>query len=209
VSACVKPAVAADAILLVLLDDSVVALDESAYATVIPFKELAVPEVVVSGTPTPDHVSLDKAPSLTLRIRSTTGSEINAMNLPVTHLQPLFRFLIMRWAEEQLLTTASLPDLLASSASDLAGGRLTAVAYAALVDAAVASSSGISLSREFPPRERDYLRPTSTTQPGSARQSSATARPTGAAQQPRSGVNPRQVAAGAAAGAALLSLFSD
>jgi hypothetical protein len=202
-------AVDAQAILLLLLDDSIVALDKSAYATAIPFEQMAMPEVIVSGMPAPEHASLETAPSLMLRIGSTTGTEINAVNVSVTDLQPLFRFLIMRWAETQILTTASLPDLLASSASDLADGRLTAVAYAALVDAAVASASGISLSREFPPRERDYLRQTPTTQTGSARQSSAAARPTGPAQQSRSGVNPRQVAAGAAAGAALWSFFSD
>jgi hypothetical protein len=115
----------------------------------------------------------------------------------------------MRWAEVEVLLAANSVDLLTQAASDLDDGSMSPVAYAALVDATMANASGTELSREFPPRERDYLRKATNASSAPTRPPMAGARPAGSTQQPQSGVNARQVAAGAAAGAALWNLFSD
>jgi len=193
---------------LLLLEDSIVGMNRDTQVTVIPFDDLQLPEIIVGDAPPPSHDTLDRTGSLGVRITSTRGDEFNMVDVSgVDRLSSLFRYVLMRWAEKEALLVANPADAIAAAASELAEGRLPAVAYAALVDAMVAHASGVSLSREYPPRERDYLRRPAAAQPTQTRQAPATTRPSASAPS-RSGINTRQVAAGAVAGATIWNLFS-
>jgi hypothetical protein len=193
-------------VLLALLENSVVVMDAAAQIVEIPFTQLQMPQIVLGDSPPASPEALENMHSLGLRLTSAEGAEVGIMGVAGVEVQPIFRFLLMRWAESEASRAASPTDIIAVAATDMADGRMPAVAYAALVDAVVAGVSGISLSIAYPPRERDYLRRETPTQLASARQPLTAQTP--GQTPPRTGVNPRQVAAGAAAGAALWNLFS-
>lgn len=193
---------------LLLLEDSIVGMNRDSHVTVIPFEDLQLPEIIVGEAPPPSHDTLERTSSLGVRITSTRGDEFSMVDVSsVDRLSPLFRYVLMRWAEKEASAVANPTAAIVAAASELAEGHLPAVAYAALVDAIVARASGVSLSREYPPRERDYRSRPAVAQPAQTRQAPATTRPA-ASGASRSGINTRQVASGAVAGATIWNHFS-
>lgn len=193
--------------LLVLTSDSVVIVREDASFTEIPYSELEVPRVITRQASVALHETLDVTPELGLEVQAIGEASIVLFGMTGQELQPAYRYLLARWAENFASRFENPVDGAVAAADALNEGGLSAVEYAMVLDAIVAQASNVALSREYPPREREYLR-------AEPRAVAAPARPAATAlaagpQPTRQGVNPRQVAAGAAAGAALWSLFSD
>ena len=195
----------ASAVLVAVVDHALVLLAEDGQATSLAFDDLAAPEISLARAPTPTVGGpLGEIP-LGITIRWLQEG-ITLFDLPKEHIQPLFRYLLARWAENYAARFDNPVDATVEAARELEMGEMPPVAYASALDAIIAKASDVPLSRAYPPRERDYLRPT----PAPARPASRPApTPRAAAPTARQGVNARQVAAGAAGGAALWSLFTE
>lgn len=194
-------------VLVALTDDALVLLDREGEVTQLEFAVLGLPEIRPRQPVAATHESLDSTSELGLLVTAPEVGDLLLLGIPTTALQSLYRFLLMRWAETYVTANGSAINATVEASRALNADEIPAVAYAAVLDAAIAASSGVPLSRDFPPRERDYLKPTAAPSPRPIHNSTSTARPTPSAQRP--GVNPRQVAAGAAAGAAIWSLFTE
>lgn len=195
-------------VLAALVDGAVVLLDSEGQVTSLAFEDLEAPEITLGQAPTPIHTSLEAEFALGLTIRLRNPEDITLFGLAKEKVQPMFRYLLARWAENYAARFDNPVDATVEAARALEAGEMPPVAYASVVDAVIAKVSDVPLSRDFPPRERDYLRPT----PAPARPASRPAPtdvPHAAAPAANRGVNARQVAAGAAGGAMLWSLFAE
>lgn len=194
----------ASAVLVAVVENALVLLSPDGQVNSLAFEDLKAPELTLGRTPTPTLVGpLGEIP-LGLTIRWLQES-ITLFDLPTEHLQPLFRYLLARWAENYAAQFDNPVDATVEAARTLEAGEMPPVAYASVLDAIIAKASDVPLSRNYPPRERDYLRPAPTPAHPANRPAAA---PRATAPPPRQGVNTRQVAAGAVAGAALWNLFS-
>ncbi len=193
--------------LIVLTADAVVVVQEDASFAEIPYSALDVPRVITRQTSVASHATLEVLPDLGLEVQAIGQEPIALLGLTGQQVQPAYRYLLARWAENYTSRFDNPVDAAVAAAEALNEGALSAVEYAMVLDAIVAQASNVALSREYPPREREYLRaeprPAAAPPRPAATTHAAGPRPT------RQGVNPRQVAAGAAAGATLWSFFSD
>jgi len=193
-------------VLLALTEDALVVVDSDAQVTSADFTDLMPPEILLDDGATLSPNSLEVA--LGLRVQSVGREAIELLNLPRDQIHHFFRYLLARWAENYAARFDNPVDATIEAAREMEAGDMPPTAYASVLDAIIAKASDVPLSHEFPPRERDYLRPA----PASTRPATGSATPAAirsGVPAPRQGVNPRQVAAGAAAGAALWSLFTE
>lgn len=192
--------------LVALFPDRLVYIDDARSAQEVPFGRLAEPKLYVAATVGSAHDWIGKQTALGIHLKGLDGLELRVALGDDQEVQPYFRFILFRWAESLVASDRSPVSALERASDALARGEMEPQAFAAVVDAVIAAESGVALSAAFPPLERSYLRPPerpATPRPGPP--------PTSAlpSQVKRSGPSARQVAAGAAAGAALWSLFTE
>jgi hypothetical protein len=191
------------ATLVCLLDDSLVVIRADGQAHAFGIDSLGLPRIITGRLLDSGRDSIAAVAPLGLRIECDATQPAEILGLTVDDLQPLYRFLLYRWAEAQVANAVSVATVLSEGAERLQSGEWPPEAYAAVVDAAMATSSGVPLSRDYPPRERDYLKPPSI----EATRSSSTptsSRPAGSSSASAA----RQVAAGAAVGATVWNLLN-
>lgn len=196
---CPEPAIAC------LLEDALVILNEEGELKQLPFSALHCPHLVTGQAPEASIENVHRVAPCSLIVGTSEVPDIELSGFPREALQPFFRFILARWAEAKAAQGQDSLLAIGEAADQLDAGNLEAEAYAVLVDAIVARASGVSLFQGYPPRERDYLRPVPQPKPAARPTPPQVAAP--AATPQRSGINARQVAAGATAGAALWSLF--
>jgi len=188
--------------LAVLTDGALVEIEGSGVRREVHFAHLLQPilAAVMEDSRPLDDIS---APvHFELEVPSSSGVAIHLQRIGTGDLQPLFRFLLARWADREMQPFEDVVAGVTHAAAMLESGEVDAVGYAALIDAAIAHESGVELARHYPPRERQYLR-TQPVAPESRAREVRQGAPSG------SGITARQVVAGAAVGAAVWNLLAD
>ncbi len=203
--ACIGGTYLGAKVLVSIIPGSLVVLREDGEAEEVIFAAMACPELVTGEAPRPILESVSAFAECGLRLSSTGRPDLLLWGLSHDQIGPLYRFLLFRWAENRANVEKGVSEAIQEAAAELEAGEITAPAYAVLIDALVAKASGVELSQAFPPWERDYLRPAPSVKPTAPTMPRPAAPPQ--ARTSRPGASTRQVAAGAAAGAALWSMF--